>query len=112
MEKQKTDEFTYTFKNVQQDVDFQLSGGGFTSKPYKLTALPKPILLGFDAQLKYPAYLNRKDEVISNTGDMLVPQGTKITWTFNTKNSDGISLHFSDSLLELKPSAENKFSFH
>lgn len=111
LEKQKADEFTYTFKNVQQDVDFQLSGGGFTSKPYKLTALPKPVLLGFEAQLKYPAYLNRKDEVVSNTGDMLVPQGTKITWTFNTKNSDGISLHFSDSLLELKPSAENKFSF-
>ena len=111
LEKQKTDEFTYTFKNVQQDIDFQLSGGGFTSKPYKLTALPKPILLGFEAQLKYPAYLNRKDEVVSNIGDMLVPQGTKITWTFNTKNSDGISLHFSDSLLELKPSAENKFSF-
>ncbi|MEO8761848.1 MAG: DUF4175 family protein, partial [Bacteroidia bacterium] len=65
----------------------------------------------FEAQLKYPAYLNRKDEVVSNTGDMLVPQGTKITWTFNTKNSDGISLHFSDSLLELKPSAENKFLF-
>ncbi|HTA62478.1 MAG TPA: DUF4175 family protein [Bacteroidia bacterium] len=111
VEKQKADEFTYTFKNVQQDVDFQLSGGGFTSKPYKLTALPKPVLLGFEAQLKYPIYLNRKDEVINNTGDMLVPQGTKITWTFNTKNSDGISLHFSDSLLELKPSAENKFSF-
>jgi hypothetical protein len=111
LEKQKPDEFIYTFKNVQQDVDFQLSGGGFTSKPYKLTALPKPVLLGFEAQLKYPAYLNRKDEVVSNTGDMLIPQGTKITWTFNTKNSDGISLHFSDSLLELKPSAENKFSF-
>jgi hypothetical protein len=111
LEKQKTDAFTYTFKNVQQDISFQFSGGGFTSKPYKLTALPKPILLGFEAQLRYPAYLNRKDEVITNTGDMLVPQGTKITWTFNTKNSDGISLHFSDSLLELKPSAENKFSF-
>src|ERR1700756_638314 len=111
LEKQKADEFVYTFKNVQQDVDFQLSGGGFTSKPYKLTALPRPVLLGFEARLKYPAYLNRKDEVVSNTGDMLVPQGTKITWTFNTKNSDGISLHFSDSLLELKPTAENKFSF-
>ena len=111
LEKQKTDEFSYTFKNVQQDVDFQLSGGGFSSRPYKLTALPKPILLGFEAQLKYPAYLNRKDEVINNTGDMMVPQGTKIIWTFNTKNSDGISLHFSDSLLELKPTAENKFSF-
>jgi hypothetical protein len=86
-------------------------GGGFSSKEYKLTALPKPTLLGFEAQLKYPAYLNRKDETISNTGDMLVPQGTKITWVFNTRNSEGIALHFSDSSLNLTPVTENKFSF-
>ncbi len=111
LEKENASTFTYTFKNVQKDVDFNLMGGGFSSKEYKLTALPKPILLGFEAQLKYPAYLNRKDEIVTNTGDMLVPQGTKITWTFNTKNSEGINLHFSDSALNLSPVAENKFSF-
>ncbi|HXB40244.1 MAG TPA: DUF4175 family protein [Bacteroidia bacterium] len=111
LDKENASMFTYTFKNVQKDVDFNLMGGGFSSKEYKLTALPKPILLGFEAQLKYPAYLNRKDEVVTNTGDMLVPQGTKITWTFNTKNSEGVALHFSDSSLNLTPIAENKFSF-
>jgi len=111
LDKENSAAFAYTFKNVQQDVNFHFAGGGFSSKEYTLTALPKPTLLGFEAQLKYPAYLNRKDEVVSNTGDMLVPQGTKITWTFNTKNSDGLSIHFSDSLLDLKPSALNKFSF-
>ncbi|HWY38257.1 MAG TPA: DUF4175 family protein, partial [Bacteroidia bacterium] len=111
LDKENASAFTYTFKNVQQDVNFHFSGGGFSSKEYKLTALPKPTLLGFEAQLKYPLYLNRKDETISNTGDMLVPQGTKITWVFNTKNSDGLAIHFSDSLLNLTPSAQNKFSF-
>ena len=111
LDKENAAAFTYTFKNVQQDVSFHLSGGGFTSKEYKLTALPKPTLLGFEAQLKFPAYLNRKDEMVSNTGDLLIPQGTKITWTFNTKNSDGLSVHFSDSLLDLSPTSANKFSF-
>ncbi len=111
LDKENTAAFAYTFKNVQQDVNFHFSGGGFSSKEYKLTALPKPTLLGFEAYLKYPTYLYRKDEVVSNTGDMLVPQGTKITWTFNTKNSDGLVIHFSDSSLNLTPSAENKFSF-
>jgi len=111
LEKENASVFTYVFKNVQKDIDFNLMGGGFSSPDYKLTALPKPTLLGFEAQLKYPAYLNRKDETISNTGDMLVPQGTKITWTFNTRNSEGIDLHFSDSSLNLSPVAENKFSF-
>jgi hypothetical protein len=111
MEKENASSFTYTFKNVQRDVDFNLMGGGFSSDEYKLTALPKPTLLGFEAQLRYPVYLNRRDETITNTGDLLVPQGTKITWTFNTKNSEGITLHFSDSSLSLAPVAENKFSF-
>ncbi len=111
LEKENASSFTYTFKNVQKDIDFNIMGGGFSSKDYKLTALPKPTLLGFEAQLKYPAYLNRKDETISNTGDMLVPQGTKITWVFNTRNSESIALHFSDSSLNLSPVAENKFSF-
>ncbi len=111
LEKENATSFTYVFKNVQKDVDFNITGGGFASKEYKLTALPKPTLLGFEAQLKYPTYLNRKDETITNTGDMLVPQGTKITWVFNTRNSDGIALHFTDSSLNLSPVAENKFSF-
>ncbi|MBS1647230.1 MAG: hypothetical protein JST67_07810 [Bacteroidetes bacterium] len=101
----------YVFKNVQQNIDFQLSGGGFRSKIYTLTVLPKPTLLGFEASLKYPAYLHKKGETINNTGDMLVPQGTQITWTFNTKNSDGIWLRFMDSSINLKPQAENKFLF-
>lgn len=111
LEKESATDFSYTFKNVQKDVDFNFSGGGFSSKEYRLVALPRPSLIGFEAQLKFPAYLNRKDETISNTGDILVPQGTKITWTFNTRNSDGIALHFSDSALLLRPVAENKFSF-
>lgn len=111
MEKESPTDFTYTFKNVQSDVDFTLAGGGFSSHEYRLNALPRPTLLGFEAQLKYPAYLNRRDETIANTGDLLVPQGTKITWVFNTRNSEGITLHFSDSTLILSPMAENKFSF-
>jgi len=111
LDKENASSFTYTFKNIQKDIDFNLMGGGFSSQDYKLTALPKPTLLGFEAQLKYPAYLNRKDEIITNTGDMLVPQGTKITWTFNTRNSEAIALNFSDSSLNLSPVAENKFSF-
>ena len=111
MEKESPTAFTYTFKNVQSDVDFNLTGGGFSSHEYRLNALPRPTLLGFEAQLKYPAYLNRRDETIANTGDLLVPQGTKITWVFNTRNSEAITLHFSDSMLQLSPVAENKFSF-
>ena len=111
LEKQKADLYTYTFKNIQQNIDFQLRGGGFSSQPYTLSALPKPILMGFEMALHFPAYLNRKDEFIKNSGDLIVPQGTKITWTFNTKNSEGISLRFIDSLAYLKPARENTFLY-
>ncbi|MFL5751760.1 MAG: DUF4175 family protein [Bacteroidia bacterium] len=111
LNKENISSFTYTFKNVQQSIDFQLSGGGFKSRQYELTALPKPTLMNFDVYLKYPAYLNRKDEIVNNTGDLIIPQGTKLSWSFSTKNTDFLSMRFADTLLRLDPSGQNKFSY-
>ena len=112
LEKENNTSFSYTFKNIQQNIPFQLSGGGFSSREYELKALPKPTLMNFEVLLKYPAYLNRKDELINNTGDLILPQGTKVNWSFNTRNSEFIALRFSDTLIQLQPSGENKFSFN
>lgn len=111
LNKENISSFNYTFKNIQQSVAFQLSGGGFKSKQYEITALPKPTLMNFDVYLKYPAYLNRKDEIVNNTGDLIIPQGTKVSWSFNTKNSEYLSMRFPDTLLNLDPSGENKFAY-
>lgn len=111
LEKENNISFAYTFKNVQTSTPFVLSAAGFNSKSYELEVLPKPSLMQFNVHLKYPAYLNRKDENISNSGDLQVPEGTKIDWEFNTKNTDNLVLGFSDTTLNAGKNSTDKFSF-
>ncbi len=110
---EKTDKinFTYIFKNVQKNTDFNLTAAGFESKEYELKVLPKPVITQFSAQLIYPAYLNKPNEQIINSGDMQLPQGTKVIWTFNTKNTDQLSLHFIDTLINPNQTNKDQFTY-
>lgn len=112
MEKVDNLNFTYTFKNVQKNQDFIFNAAGFNSKSYELLVLPKPMLMKFDIHLNYPTYLNKKNETVSNVGDMQLPQGTKLQWVFHTKNTDNVFLKFEDTLVDISRNSENEFSFN
>jgi hypothetical protein len=111
MEKSDKLKYTYTFNNVQKNIDFNFNAAGFNSKQYELSVLPKPILIKFNTQLIYPAYLNKKNETLSNIGDLQLPQGTKIKWTFFTKNTEIIYLNFIDSIVKSEQTNDDEFSF-
>ncbi len=111
LEKGSNTLFKYTFSNLQSNTTFQLGAAGFVSKEYELKVLPKPTLMQFNLQLIYPAYLNKPNENISNTGDLQIPQGTKVNWVFNTKNTDQLQVRFSDSLASPQRNNENQFQF-
>jgi hypothetical protein len=111
LEKENNISFHYTFSNVQSSTAFQLSAAGFSSKEYELIVLPKPSLLQFNLQLIYPAYLNKPNENLANTGDLQIPQGTKVNWVFNTKNTESLKLQFTDSTATPVNSNKDQFSF-
>lgn len=111
MDKSDNLHFTYTFKNVQKNQDFVFNAAGYNSNSYELVVLPKPMLMKFDIQLTYPAYLNKKNETVSNVGDMQLPQGTKMQWIFHTKNTDNVFLNFADTLVDIQHTGSDEFSF-
>jgi hypothetical protein len=103
--------FKHTFKNVQRNIKFRLYADGFYSKEYVLNALPNPILVNFKIKLEYPVYTGKKNETISNSGDLVIPAGTKVNWEFNTKNTDKVQLKFSDEEPFLNQSEEGIFIY-
>ena len=111
LQKENIVNFNYLFKNVQKNTLFHLVADGFISQEYELVALPNPVLLNFDITLGYPKYLNKKDEVVKNTGDLVVPAGTKVAWSFNTKNTDQLRLNFNDTSFAVSPISENSFNY-
>ena len=88
--------FSYVFKNVQKDQEFVLTSGSVTSLPYTLKVLARPNLAEFSLSLEYPGYVGRKNEVIRNVGDVVVPEGTKMVWSFDALNTDKIQFVFGN----------------
>lgn len=83
-------EYSYTFSNMQGNTDFQFVTDEVESQLYEITVLPKPVTLGFVMELHYPAYLHQPDDIVKNVSNITVPEGTRITWKFYTKNSDNL----------------------
>ena len=111
MTRENTIDFNYVFRNVQSEKTFRFSADGFTSKEYILKVLPNPIVLNFDAELKYPAYTGKKNETVRNTGDLVVPAGTVINWNFSTRSTNAFTMKFIDSIYNLKQVGDDRFAF-
>jgi hypothetical protein len=111
LEKNSIINFAYTFKNIQKTKKFSFLADGFSSRTYELNVLSKPSVLHFTIQLDYPAYLNRKDERISNIGDLTIPQGTNLKWTFTAENTEEILLNFNGQKESITSENNTQFSF-
>lgn len=93
--------FEYTFKRLQNDLQFRLHANGINSKTYTLKTLKVPKLLDFNLKLTYPNYIGRRSDSINGSGNITVPEGTKITWDFMTRNTGIVNFSTKDSLIKL-----------
>lgn len=94
MEALKAGSFSYTFEKPQQDLSFQVEAAGFYSEPYFLRIVNRPELLALKVQLNFPRYIGRPAQTLQNVGNLEVPEGTRITWTINTANTQSASIFF------------------
>lgn len=110
LEKISNSRFQYSFKNIQESKSLHFSAGGFDSKEYHLTVKPRPAVLNLQASLSYPAYLKKKNEMIQNAGDLLLPEGTRVTWNINTENAAQVIFSLGGQSHTL-PSVNNHVQF-
>lgn len=110
LDKQNTSTFHYQFSNLQQNTVFRLTANGFTSAPYLIKVNLRPALLHFDVDLHYPAYLHKKNETITNAGDLIIPAGTEVKWDFHTQNATGLLFALNGKQALVKPAGTDAFS--
>ena len=111
LNRQSLSEFNYLFSNLQQNTSFKLTGGGYSSQKFNIVVNARPALLHFDADLSYPAYLHKQNEIINNAGDITVPAGTVINWRLHTQYADEVLFTINDQKHLLQPAAINLFDF-
>jgi hypothetical protein len=100
LKKTEPGRFSYTFKNVQKESTFKVFSGDVSTTEKILEVLVKPNLANLDIDLDYPSYTGRRDESISNTGDLVIPEGTRIRWNINAINADEVTFSFNGKQAE------------
>ena len=93
--KESPSTFSYNFSNVNKDTEFKIYSGIVSTEDYTLDVIEKPNIEGFEISLDFPVYTGRSDERLSSIGDIIVPQGTKLNWVFNSKNTDDLAIKFA-----------------
>ncbi len=100
--------FTYRFESLNQSFSFYLSADGYKSETYTLKVLPSPLILDFKIKIIPPKYTGIPERTLSNTGDLVVPFGSKILWSFKTSDIDSLFL-ILDSVKIAAKKVENRF---
>ncbi len=112
LNKESANQYSYLFTNVRSDTEFKVYAGSFGTADQKLTVLPKPKMVDFKVSLKYPRYTGRGTELLQNTGDFAVPEGTKAEWIFDTKSTDEVTIRYgSDEPMQLENEGSVSYKF-
>lgn len=97
--------FSFKFDNVEKSFSFFAEANGVRSQNFSVHTIETPSIVDFSMELHFPKYLRRKDEVISNSGNVKLPEGTEVVWKVQTVSAEEIT--FSDLKTE---SAFNRIS--
>jgi len=92
MTKASVNDFSYTFKNLYNDLTFNVVGGEYTSHPIHITVHPNPTLLSYRCEVRYPVYIHRQNETLEGKTRLIVPQGTNLTFSFITRDTEKVSV--------------------
>lgn len=103
--------FEYTFSNVKESLKFNFEANRVFSQDYQLNSIATPIITNLKMVLRYPDYTGKKSELIENTGNAIVPQGTAINWQIETHQTESIGFKFEEKTLNFNKTTSNHFNF-
>jgi len=98
MQRALKNRYDFVLKKVKTSGTFYFEANGYESKEYKYNITGKSLLGKVSLKIHYPSYLNKKDEVIQNVGDITVPEGSQLMWSGSTKNTERIEIQHAKEI--------------
>ncbi|WP_323787460.1 DUF4175 family protein [Psychroserpens sp.] len=91
-------QFEYLFPQLKDAINFNFSANEVRSKDYSINVIKVPTMVNFEMVLDYPAYTQKKDEVLKSTGNSTIPEGTNVVWKVSTRSTDEVALYANDTI--------------
>jgi hypothetical protein len=109
-EKNSENQYQFVIKNIQTDLNFHLEAAGFSSGNYQIKVFQKPRVQDMNITLDYPDYIGTKTERISNSGNLIVPEGTQTDWLIQSSSSTSISFKMLNKSTDFAKINANTFN--
>jgi len=90
--------FEFEMVSVINTVQFYFSDLKYNSEKYNLILLPKPGITQFKTTIFPPSYTGLQSQVLDNIGDLQIPNGTRVEWSFNGIDIDSVYVMVQDSV--------------
>ncbi|PWH84924.1 coiled-coil domain-containing protein [Brumimicrobium oceani] len=109
MEKTANNKASYTLNNLNSDLPFRFKAANAVSKTFTIDVVKRTSLGQLKVDIDYPSYLKRASESIENPGDLIVPEGTQLTWNGITKNTKSLKIISTDTTMIWKEQTGFRF---
>lgn len=103
MERVSNNLHRHCFRKVGTSFDFRIVGGEFNSRNFTLEVRPKALLLHYEANVRFPDYLKRPAENISDFVYANLPVGSQIELLIYVRNADKLLIQHDSTEEELYP---------
>ncbi|QNM85044.1 hypothetical protein H9W90_12705 [Polaribacter pectinis] len=103
--------FSYVFSDVQKPITFFVEANGIQSEGYQIKVINTPTINNISLQLNYPRYVGKRNETIQNTGNIIVPEGTRITWKVQASQTDSVAFINNENRTLFKNMSKSNFEF-
>ncbi|PLX12351.1 MAG: hypothetical protein C0598_06155 [Marinilabiliales bacterium] len=112
--------YSYTFKKLKNDLYFALKTEVLESDKYLLKVLARPAISNFKIEIDYPGYIGKKTDLVENTGDLIIPEGSSLKWQIFARNSKELNfiskegsetLNSENNVFEITKTLVNNFTY-
>ena len=104
--------FEFEMVSVINPIKFYFSDLKYNSEKYNLQLLPKPGITQFKTTVIPPSYTGLQRQEFDNIGDLQIPNGTKVEWTFSGIDIDSIFIMVQDSIKKNADNSNGNFSIN
>lgn len=106
MKRTNNGNFRFDIEQLKEPRSFYLSANEVRSKNYNIDVLNVPMIDNIKLIADVPDHTGMSDKQVDGTGNIEIPEGTKLTWLVNTTATKRLNIELRDSVYDFK--RENK----
>lgn len=91
--------FSFLERNVQRDIEYKIIMDEFSTNAQLVKMVESPSLENFNLTLNFPSHTQRDKEEITSNGNLVIPEGTKVDFSLESKNADRLFFIFQDTTI-------------